>query len=114
MTGGRLVHLASSSANSGSIAALFAAPFAESLDFPVEPAIVRPLSWASKPPIQTGRRFAFHLAATAAIVMAYDGSKTFPIRGEIRRKVAGISPVKWTNFNHFADEFPHDYENPGR
>jgi hypothetical protein len=37
---------AASSANSGSIAALFAAPFAESLDFSVESAIVRSLSWA--------------------------------------------------------------------
>jgi len=49
MTGGKLFHPASSSANIGSIAALFAAPFPESLDFPVESAIVRPLSWALKP-----------------------------------------------------------------
>jgi hypothetical protein len=33
-------------ANSGSIAALFAAPFAESLDFSVESLVVRSLSWA--------------------------------------------------------------------
>jgi hypothetical protein len=46
MIGGRMCHCAESSANSGSIAALFAAPFAESLDFSVESAIVRPLSWA--------------------------------------------------------------------
>jgi hypothetical protein len=46
MTGGRLFHLASSSANIGSIAALFAAPFGEWLDFSAESAIVRPLSWA--------------------------------------------------------------------
>ena len=45
MTGGKLFHLASSSANIGSIAALFAAPFAESLDFWVESGIVRSLSW---------------------------------------------------------------------
>jgi hypothetical protein len=43
---GRVCHCAESSANSGSIAALFAAPFAKSLDFPVESAIVRSLSWA--------------------------------------------------------------------
>jgi hypothetical protein len=46
MTGGRLFHLANSSVNIGSIAALFAAPFVESLDFAVESAIVRSLSWA--------------------------------------------------------------------
>lgn len=45
---------AASSANSGSIAALFAAPFAESLDFSVESAIVRPLSWAILKAIQLG------------------------------------------------------------
>jgi hypothetical protein len=49
MIGGRMCHCAESSANSGSIAALFAAPFAESLDFSVESAIVRPLSGQSPP-----------------------------------------------------------------
>jgi hypothetical protein len=43
---GRVCHCAESSANSGSIAALFAAPFAKSLDFSVESAIVRYLSLA--------------------------------------------------------------------
>jgi hypothetical protein len=38
-------HFATTSANAGSIAALFAAPLAESLDFSVESAIVRSLSW---------------------------------------------------------------------
>jgi hypothetical protein len=50
MIAGRLSHLASSSANSGSSAALFAAPFADSLDFPAESESVRSLSWAYNPP----------------------------------------------------------------
>src|SRR5580658_6324748 len=46
MIAGNEGQFATRSANSGSIAALFAAPFAESLDFSAESAIVRSLSWA--------------------------------------------------------------------
>jgi hypothetical protein len=42
-------HFATKLANSGSIAALFAAHFADSLDFSAESLIVRALSWAFNP-----------------------------------------------------------------
>jgi len=71
MTGGKLLHPASSSANIGSIAALFAAPFPESLDFPVESAIVRPLSWASAKAIRIGSPFSFHLQQTAVFILKF-------------------------------------------
>ncbi|MGD0541601.1 MAG: hypothetical protein ABSB33_08800, partial [Tepidisphaeraceae bacterium] len=62
MTGGKLFHPASSSANIGSIAALFAAPFPESLDFSVESAIVRSLSWAYQGPTLSESAFLFSRA----------------------------------------------------
>ena len=49
MMGGKSFHLDSSSANSGSIAAHFAAPLMESLDFLAKFEIVRSLSWALDP-----------------------------------------------------------------
>lgn len=60
---GNLAQFETSSANSGSIAALFAAPFAESLDFPVEFAIVGPLSWAIIGRNRRRLRLVFCLAA---------------------------------------------------
>jgi hypothetical protein len=49
--------LATRLANSGSIAALFAAPFVESADSVEKSLHVRPLSWANQKPIPLGSVF---------------------------------------------------------